>query len=64
MEDKDPNCGPKATANNYRRVGVEVERNCLRCVLKHSVPYMWCPIIGRQVRPDHTCDKQTSKNGD
>lgn len=53
----------KAYDFNYRRVGIEVEKNCLHCVLKNSVPYFWCAVIGQQARPDHTCDKQTNKNG-
>ena len=52
----------RVTANNYRVAGPD-DPQCLTCVLKHGVPYMWCPQLGRQVGHLMTCDRHTTKEG-
>jgi hypothetical protein len=46
----------KAIAANYRKAD-DATVCCLSCVLKHSVPWMWCPRIGRQAEAGMICDK-------
>ena len=47
----------KAVGNDYRPVGTCVPQNCMKCANKQAVPWFWCDVVMRQVRPDYSCDK-------
>lgn len=50
----------RASANNYR-IADSMQASCNDCTRKQAVPFFWCPVVDRQVRPHMTCDQHAAE---